>query len=274
MVLIFFRKRINFHQKKEKFELENYLCYDKTRRMKRILCFIAALGMGAQAVNAQVKLGPEAGVTYNTMLQKINGVDYDTKYQFGVRMGAVVDIPLSPALYLQPGVAFSAYNGGKSTYTRYYASGEGIPTRVYDQREYQVSYINIPVYFMYKTGRNFDDNHFFVGLGPFMNIAIAGRFDQIYTTTLNGLDRPVYYDRALNIGDFKQQDDHRRIDVGVNVMLGYEFSNGLFFRGYYGTGLLNMAPGADMDNRFRHMGGGLTVGFLIPTQPRQTWGWR
>lgn len=242
--------------------------------MKQILCFIAALGIGAQAATAQIKIGPEVGATYNTMLQKINGNTYDTKYQFGVRMGAVVDIPLNSFFYIQPGLNFSAYNGATSTFSNYYASGDGIPTRVYDQREYQVSYVQAPVYFMFKTGREFDDNHFFAGIGAFLNVAVAGRFDQTYTTTLNGLDRPVYYDRAINLGDFKQQDDHRTIDVGVNLMMGYEFKNGLFFRGYYGTGLLNMAPGADANNNFRHMGGGISVGFLLSTEPRQTWGWR
>lgn len=242
--------------------------------MKQFLCIAAAVGFGITTAGAQIKIGPEAGVIYTNMSQKIDGNKYNTDYKFGARIGAVVDIPLKKLFYIQPGLSFTANNGTKSSYLQYRAAGAGLPTSIEDQREYSVSYLQVPVYFMIKTGKEFDDNHFLAGVGPYLNVAFSGRFKQVYTTTLNGMDRPNYFDRTIKLGDFRQEDDFRRVDVGVNAMLGFEFSNGLFFRGYYGIGFLNMAPGGGKDNCYRNMGGGLTIGFLIPTQPRQTWNWK
>lgn len=242
--------------------------------MKQFLCIVAAVGLSIPVANAQIKIGPEAGVIYTNMTQRIDGSKYDTDYKFGARIGAVVEIPLNQLFYIQPGLSFTANNGTKSSYRKYYSSGVGLPTSVDDTREYSVSYLQLPLYFMVKTGKEFDDNHFFAGVGPYLNVAVGGRFKQQYTTTLNGMDRPNYFDRTIKLGDFRQEDDHKHVDFGVNAMLGYEFSNGLFFRGYYGIGFLNMAPGGNKDNSFKNMGGGLTIGFLIPTTPRQTWGWR
>jgi len=264
---IFFVKCRNFNQ-------ENYLCYVKKNRMKKFLCVIVTAGLFVSVADAQIKIGPEAGVILTNMTQKIDGNKYETDYKFGARIGAVVDIPLNRMFYIQPGLSLTANNGTESSFRKYYSSGAGLPTSVDDNREYSVTYLQMPVYFMFKTGKEFDDNHFFVGIGPYLNVAVGGRFKQVYTTTLNGLDRPNYFDRTIKLGDFRQEDDFRYADVGLNAMLGYEFKNGLFFRGYYGIGLLNMAPGGNKDNSFKNMGGGLTIGFLFSTEPRQTWGWR
>src|SRR5690606_10576384 len=110
-----------------------------------------------------------------------------------------------------------------------------------------------------------DDHHFFFGIGPSFNYAISGNFKQEYTNTLNGKSLVKRYDYTLPIGYDKVNDKLRPFDISANVTIGYEMPAGLFFRAYYGLGLLNVAPGGDSDNCFRNSGGGLSIGFLFKT---------
>jgi hypothetical protein len=63
----------------------------------------------------------------------------------------------------------------------------------------------------------------------------------------------------------------RRFDISANVTVGYETPFGLYFRAFYGLGLLNVAPAGNSDNCLRHSGGGLSIGFLFKTSDRPHW---
>lgn len=235
----------------------------KNNRMKKILSIVALLGLGATAVAQDIKVGPEIGATYNTMWQKLNGDSRETNYQFGFRVGGVADFQFNEYFSIQPGLFLSVNNGTESYYERFYKTGSGLPTSEKDRRNYQVTYLQLPVYALYKTGKEYDDPHFFVGIGPSFNLAVGGTFKQEYTTALNGVDIPKRYDYSMPFGNDRVRDRMRRFDLSANITAGYEMPFGLFFRAYYGLGLLNVAPSGNSDNCFRNSGGGLSVGFLF-----------
>jgi hypothetical protein len=239
--------------------------------MRRILSALALLALGGPVMAQGFKIGPELGATYNTMSQKLGGTTRETNYQVGFRVGVVSDIKFAEQFALQPGLFLSVNNGTESYYERYYRTAAGVPTSDHDRRNYQFTALQLPVYAMFKTGKEFDDHHFFFGIGPSFNYAISGNFKQEYTNTLNGKSLVKRYDYTLPIGYDKVNDKLRPFDISANVTIGYEMPAGLFFRAYYGLGLLNVAPGGDSDNCFRNSGGGLSIGFLFKTSRKAHW---
>lgn len=243
----------------------------KNTGMKKILSIITLIGLGSPAMAQDIKVGPEIGATYNTMYQKLNGAKRETNYQVGFKIGGVVDLPLNEMFSLQPGLFLSLNNGTESYYERNFKSGAGVPNAQRDRRNYGVTYVQLPVYALFKTGKEYDDPHFFFGIGPSFNYAVGGGFKQEFTNTINGEDRTSRYDYSIPIGNSKTKDKIRPFDISANVTVGYEAPFGLFFRAYYGVGLLNLAPSGDSDNKFRAHGGGLSVGFLFNTTHGPRW---
>lgn len=233
--------------------------------MNKILSIIALSAAGATATAQDIKVGPEIGANYVTMSHKLNGVSHETNYQVGFKAGGVVDFQCNEFFSLQPGLFLSVNNGTESFHERFYQTGSGMPASEKDRRNYQITYVQLPVYAMYKTGKEYDDPHFFIGIGPSFNYGVGGRFKQEFTSTLNGVDVPKRYDYAIPFGNDRVKDRLRPFDISANVTIGYEMPSGLFFRAFYGLGLLNVAPGGNSDNCFRNSGGGLSVGFLFNT---------
>jgi hypothetical protein len=240
--------------------------------MKKLSSLIALTTLSAMGfAQYPLKLGPEIGATYNTLNQKINGTKRETNYQFGFRFGGVVDYSFTDNLFLQPGLSLSVNNGTESYGERYYYSGSGLPSSEHDRRIYNITYLQAPVYFLYKTGKEYDDHKFFVGAGPSFNFAVGGRYRQEFTDYLNGKPRIARYDYSLPIGNNSKDDRIRLFDLSANLTAGYEAPFGLFFRLYYGFGLFNVAPGGGSTNVFRNSGGGISIGYLFNTSSKQHW---
>lgn len=214
---------------------------------------------------AQVSLGVEAGATYNTLSQHINGVDRATEGQFGFRGGFNVNIPFGETsrFHLQPAVVFDANSGSKSSYSGQSATGAGIPVYETDMRHYRVNQVNVPLYLVYKAGDPvYDEDHFFIGIGPSVSFTVGGRLHQVYSNALNGRERVQDNDLPLNVGTGMYQ-DFARFNIGGSVMLGYEFGSGLYVKGHYTHNINNMHPLADTKNRMQAAQAGLTVGIFF-----------
>jgi len=229
------------------------------------------LGISGIAGAQDIKVGPEIGANYVTMSQKLNGESRETNYQLGFRIGGVADFQFNEYFSLQPGLFLSVNNGTESYYERFYKSGSGMPASDKDRRNYGITYLQLPVYALYKTGKEYDDPHFFFGVGPSFNYGIGGNFKQEFTSTLNGIERPARTDESISFGNSRTKDQLRPFDISANVTIGYELPLGLYFRAFYGLGLLNVAPDGNSNNRFRNSGGGISVGFLFRTSSGPRW---
>lgn len=232
--------------------------------MKKFTISLLAISISVLAqAQMTIKVGPELSGQFMTMTQKINGQKRDALYQPGAKIGAVVDLGITEHFFLQPGLALAFNHGSESTYTRNYSTGAGLPTSERDNRVYHVNYLQLPVLALYKSGEEVD-SRFTLGGGPYLGVALGGRFEQRYTNTLNGVDITKRYDYSIPVG-YERKDKIGTLDLGVQATAGYEMPFGLYFRIWYSVGLLNSAPNPDADNQFHHMGGGLSVGFLLNT---------
>ncbi len=241
------------------------------RKILGIGAFMAfAISTGAQSIQ-EVKIGPEIGATYATMYQKLNREKRDNNYQLGFKAGAVADLKFTDNIFVQPGLFLSINNGAETYYERFYKTGAGTPASDHDRRTYKITYVQLPVYALYKTGKEFDDPHFFFGIGPSFNYAIGGNFQQEYINTLNGVEIAKRYDYSMPFGNNRAKDKLRRFDLAANVTIGFEAPSGLLFRANYSIGLLNVAPDGNTHNRMRNTYFGLSVGYLFRTDNRPHW---
>jgi hypothetical protein len=238
--------------------------------MKKFISMISLLGLSAAAMAQTIKIAPEVGGVYQTMSQKLIGSTRETQSQFGLRVGGVLDIGFNKHFSLQPGLFFVTNSGSESNYTYNYATGAGLPTSDQDRRRYHITYLKVPVYALYKSGKEYYDPHFFIGLGPYFAVALGGRFQQEYTNTLNGEDITKRYDYPMPFGN-EPKDKMRLFDFGLQATAGYETSFGLYFRAFYGFGLLNVAPDGNADNNFHLQGGGISVGYFFDLSHKEPW---
>jgi hypothetical protein len=239
--------------------------------MRKILSIFTLLGLGTAAMAQDIKLGPEIGATYNTMSQTINGTKYSTKYQLGLRAGGVVDFKFNENFSLQPGLFVSINNGTESNNETFYKTESGVPRSTIDHRNYDITYLQLPVYALFKTGKEYDDPHFFFGVGPSFNLGIGGTFKQDYSDVQNGVGIPTRYEYSIPYGNDRSEDKLRRFDISANATLGYELPIGLYFRASYGVGLLNVAPGSAYGNSFRNSGGGISIGWFFNATHNSHW---
>lgn len=239
--------------------------------MKTTIRTLALLLLGAPAFAQNIKIGPELGGIYTTMSQKIDGESRETNFQFGARAGVAADFQICDNFSIQSGLFLSFNNGTESNYMKSYRLGSGQPASERDERNYSITYLQMPIYAVYKTGVEFDDPHFFFGIGPSINYAVGGRYKEVSTHTLNGQSLPNRYDYALPLGYDAHTDKLRPFDIGANATVGYEAPSGWFVRAHYSLGLLNIAPGGNADNVSRTMGGGLSVGFLFKAVNKPRW---
>jgi len=213
--------------------------------------------------HAQVLVAPEIGYTYSTMEAKIDDKIYNNKWVSGVRAGLAFDIEVDDKFYLQPAVNLAFMQGTHIDYRAFKSAGNGIPTITSDDREYRIYAVNIPVYFVHKINFQYNPNTLTLGIGPVMNINYGGQFNRVYTSTLNGQDRPVYDDRKIKTGPNWGEHDVRMIEFGAAAMIGWEMTNRFNLRLNYGVGLTNMAPGGDKSTHFRSHGGGLSLSYYL-----------
>jgi hypothetical protein len=230
--------------------------------MSKILSTLVFLGISATAFAQPVlKIGGEVGGTFGTMSQKFYGETRETQFQAGFKIGAVLDIGFNDHFSLQPGLFLTTNGGSESNHDKYFSTGAGLPTSDHDNRRYHVTWLQLPVYALYKTGDEYSDR-FFAGFGPYIGMAIGGKFEQEYTNTLNGQDITKRPNSNLRIG-YEPKDQMGRYDLGLQATAGYETLFGLYFRVFYGYGLLNVAPNPDSENAFHNSVGGITIGFLF-----------
>lgn len=238
--------------------------------MKKILSLITVLGISTSLMAQDIKLAPEVGGLYQTMILKLNDEVLETQFQPGLRLGLNLDIGINTNFSIQTGAFVHLNSGTESYHEKNYFLGSGLPTSDKDSRRYHINYLRIPVYALYKTGKEFDDPHFFIGAGPYVSAVIGGRFEQEYTNTLNGEPLTKRYDYALRVGN-EEKDNVKRFDFGVQATIGYEMPFGLYFRGHYGIGLLNVYPGSLNRSHFRNHGGGISVGYFFDLSQRNVW---
>ena len=202
----------------------------------KILFSVITAALFATSAFAQSKTtyGIRAGINF----QNLNGKNSDgdklnNKLKTGVNLGVNAEIPVGIDFYVQPGLLFST-KGAK-----------------YDIANVEVkrnlSYIEIPVYFLYKP--ELGDGRMLLGFGPYAAFAVDG--------TIKGGNTNIDIEFGNDIGE------NKRFDAGANLLAGYEFKNKISFQLNAGLGLVNMYNRPDNDSKtsLKNTGFGLSVGY-------------
>ena len=91
------------------------------------------------------------------------------------------------------------------------------------------------------------NGNFFLGAGPYFAYGIYGK-DKLHAE-FDGEDVTDLFE----FGEYKVfEGEHKyydRKDIGINLLVGYEFSNGLFLKTGYSLGLKNISDNNDENNR-------------------------
>jgi len=240
--------------------------------MKKIfysVILLATVGYSAKA--QEISINPEIGATYNGVMQKINGEKRDATYQVGMRLGAMVDYQFNDNMSISPGLIFSVNTGGNTKGEGHYYTGSNIPSSFHDSRTYHMHYLQVPVFFVYKTTNEYNDAHGIFGIGPTANFGIAGKYEQEYQDVTNGRVSLQKRDESFPYGNNARFDRARRFDLWGSVFAGYQTAFGLYFKVQYGIGLLNIAPAGDANNVLRNSSFGLTLGYKFKVKSANPW---
>src|SRR5687768_33723 len=126
-------------------------------KTKALLLALATTAL-AFSTKAQTTFGIRAGVNFqNINGEDPDGDDLDFKLKTGFNIGVNAEIPVAPDFYVQPGVLFST---------------KGAKSKVDDDAKVKLSYIEVPINFLYKpvlgTGK------LLLGIGPYVAFAVGG----------------------------------------------------------------------------------------------------
>ncbi|TAH01858.1 MAG: PorT family protein [Sphingobacteriales bacterium] len=233
--------------------------------MKKIYTLLA-LALVSGSVMAQsndgVKFGVRAGV--NLASFALSGSEYDSpegklekdnqKSTTSFSFGGYVEIPVSEKFSVQPGLNLSG-KGGKVEYSENVLGGNLTITG-----KASTMYIELPVNAVFNFGG------FYVGAGPYVGYAIAGRTKS--ETKFNGVIVPEgsQPERDIKFGSKKDTemvkgDDYKPLDFGLNGLVGYKLESGLNFGVNYGFGLANLDPEGNSNSKASNRVFSVLVGF-------------
>lgn len=206
-----------------------------------------ALATTALVVNAkaQTTFGIRAGVNFQNINGKDpNGNDLDLKLKTGFNIGVNAEIPVANDFYVQPGVLFST---------------KGAKSKVDDDIKVKLSYIEVPINFLYKPVLG--SGKLLLGFGPYVAFAVGGK-----VSDANGKDTDIEFEKEITLAQYGSGTPYvKRLDVGGNLLAGYEFSNKFSFQLNAQLGMVKINPkitGISGDkSKWKNTGFGVSLGY-------------
>jgi hypothetical protein len=166
------------------------------------------------------RIGIEGGICESYLRFGENESDFAT----GVRLGGIVDIPLSANIFFTPGLSLITNGGSAITYVN-----GSTGRKEYSEHTWRIYTLAIPLQIQYKFGQP-NDGRFFIGGGVTVGYNIRG-----------AINPPSIKGESLKIGSSKT-DDIKPLDVSAGIRGGYELENGLFFCVRSEIGFSNLRP--------------------------------
>jgi hypothetical protein len=217
--------------------------------MMRKIMFLSAACLLGGGVFAQLKksidaatIGITAGVNWNNINGKTStGDKLDNNVKTGFNAGINVAFPVANGFYLKPGVEYSQKgsdlsNGNKLT----------------------LSYIDIPVNFIYNP--DLGTGGMLLGFGPYLGFGVNGK-----VKSADGTERKVIF--SNHYSSSKAEDiQFKKLDAGVNFMIGYEFRSKLSAAVKAQLGLMDINPDTNIpgdETKYRNTGFGVSLEYRL-----------
>lgn len=216
---------------------------------KRLIAIILISLVTIPALLSQEKGKLGFGVLGGVNFQNLNGKDtqgdkLENGLIVGFHGGVKLEIPLVPDFYIQPGLLFST---------------KGAKVNLDGDRKHKLSYIELPVNFMYKG--LLGSGHVMLGFGPYAGYGIAGN-----VVDDNGDKTKITFDNEVELAEVMEP-TYRPFDMGANIFFGYELEMGLFFQFNAQLGLIKINPDYTPlnpeDLAVKNTGFGVSVGYMF-----------
>ena len=220
--------------------------------MKKII-LSAAVMIAAISVNAQNRIGLQAGTTFSTYNEEFpNNTERKSDSKFGFTVGAVADVDFGNQVSFRPELNF-IQKGGEQKY-------KPSPNSNF-QEELTLNYIQLSPNFIYNFGGT--NGKLFIGVGPELSFGLGGKSKTELTTSgvigsTSTSKTNVKFDSDKSSGNVRHL---KSVDYGANALLGYKFSNGLFLTGGYTAGLNNLSN--EDNSSFKTGGFNAKIGYLF-----------
>ena len=211
------------------------------------------------AVRSQPEVGKASfGIYGGINFQNINGKDAGgdkltnslvTKFHIGVNE----ELPIAPEFYFQVGIQFM----GKGTKGNVqYIDDAGSHTIT---RKVNLNYLEMPLNLVYKP--LVGSGHLILGFGPYFGYAATGRTE--FTGDFAPEDTDIQFIKTAPQSDRNNLVYFKRLDVGANFMVGYQFQNGinLVLNSQLGLVPINSKTESKLVNK--NTGFGLSLGWRI-----------
>jgi hypothetical protein len=202
--------------------------------MKKILSTMAVIVVATQATVAQqtTTFGITAGaVTSYSSFEDDMWQNFDSK--IGLTFGILSNIPVSKSLSFQPAI-------------HYVQKGFRVAGEFAYEATKKLNYLELPLNFVYNTqGKN---GHFFIGAGPSIAYGIAAKLKMVDS------------EEKLHFGS-EENDVAKPLEIGANILMGYQFANGFNIAANYNSGLNNISVHESTEEHNYYFG--LRIGYMF-----------
>jgi hypothetical protein len=189
-----------------------------------------------------VSLQARAGVNFQNLNGKIAGNNADGDLMTAFHAGIDIPIMIAPEFYFQPGVLYSM---------------KGAKSKNNSDNKTQISYIEVPVNFVYKPMLGM--GNLILGVGPYVAFGIGGKVKS------SGGDEDIKFDNDITLVQAAADTYVRRMDYGGNLLAGYQLSNGFLLQLNAQLGMSNIFPkinGSSSDDyKLKNTGFGVSLGY-------------
>ena len=218
----------------------------------KLLLIVSILFLSVTFATAQDTQKASFGILGGVNFQNLNGKDFngdklENTLTVGWHVGANIQIPIAPEFYFQPGLLFSTkgakYSDDLSTTTT------------------SLSYIEMPLNLVYKA--MLGKGYILVGLGPYVGYAIMGKVKTENDGTSEKTD--IEFQNVVEISDPLTVPYYKALDVGGNILFGYELAAGIFVQLNAQLGLIKINPEyevlTDDKSSIKNTGFGFSLGY-------------
>ncbi|UOK42494.1 MULTISPECIES: porin family protein [Flavobacterium] len=177
--------------------------------MKKVILTVAAVfAFGfANAQDKEMRFGVKGGMNVSTL----TGDAEDAKSLVGIHIGGFMEYKINDKFAIQPELLFSM-QGAKTEYTDF----DGFET-VNVEEKYKLNYLNIPIMAKYYANEKLS-----IEAGPQIGFLLSAK------------DEVSAYGETVEV-DFK--DYVKSMDFGLNIGVGYDFTDNIFAGARYNFGL-------------------------------------
>lgn len=207
---------------------------------KTILLFISFLLLINILKAQKTDLGVHAFANFASYKSTYDDISTTSDMKVGAGGGMVLSVPIGKHVSFRPELNFVLKGGTDKE--------DDFKSKV------TLNYLELPLNVVYNT--NVGSGMFFGGIGPSVGFGLSG--------TVKSEDGGDEEKEKVNFGN-DEEDDLKPLEIGINVIAGYQFMNGFFIDARFNTSLNDLTPGdqGEVDSKFHNRYFGIGIGYMF-----------